>query len=208
MRFVVVALGLFGLGLGLVGAPVNLGQLTGPSPTTPLRASKHVGRERLYLDGTASSAKSGIKDALTPVRSLLNVKRRMRYGDYVWNDHNIPRGTVWIRVDLKSQLLSVFRAGNEIGTAVILYGATERETPIGVFPVLAKMSKHRSSIYDAEMPYTLRLTNDGISIHASDVRWGLATHGCIGVPFTFAEKMFDQVSRGDRVLIVSAQQST
>ena len=207
MRFVVVSLGLFGLGLGLVGATVNHGQLTGPSPTTPLRVITHGERERLYLDGTAYSGISGIKDALTPVRSLLNVKRRMRYGDYVWNDQDIPRGTVWIRVDLKSQLLSVFRAGNEIGTAVILYGATERETPIGVFPVLAKMSKHRSSSYDAEMPYTLRLTNDGISIHASDVRWGLATHGCIGVPLAFAEKMFDEVSRGDKVLIVSGQRT-
>ncbi len=106
--------------------------------------------------------------------------------------------------DLKQQLISVFRAGHEIGTAVILYGAEEKETPDGVFPVIAKIKDHKSVTYgDAPMPYTLRLTNDGVSIHGSDVRWGAATHGCIGVPLEFAQKLYGQVSRGDQVVIVS-----
>ena len=37
----------------------------------------------------------------------------------------------------------------------------------------------------------------------SNVRWGAATHGCIGVPVEFAQKLFDQVSKGDQVVIVS-----
>jgi lipoprotein-anchoring transpeptidase ErfK/SrfK len=53
------------------------------------------------------------------------------------------------------------------------------------------------------MPYTLRLTDDGVSIHASDVRWGAATHGCIGVPIAFAERLFDVTRIGDEVMIVS-----
>lgn len=138
------------------------------------------------------------------IESILNVRKRMQYGDYVWNDRNVPRGTVWVRVDLKSQLLSVYRSGHEIGTAVILYGAEEKETPDGIFPVLAKIKDHRSSTYDgAPMPYTLRLTGDGVAIHGSDVRWGRAKHGCIGVPLPFAAKLFEQVSYGDQVVIVS-----
>ncbi len=87
---------------------------------------------------------------------------------------------------------------------MVLYGAEEKETPDGVFPVLAKMKDHKSATYgDAPMPYTLRLTDDGVSIHGSDVRWGAATHGCIGVPVEFAHKLFDQVSKGDQVVIVS-----
>ena len=121
------------------------------------------------------------------IKSLLNVHKRMEYGDFVWNDRNVPAGPVWVRVDLDRQLISVFRDGHEIGTAVILYGADEKETPAGVFPVLAKIKDHESSIYDAKMPYTLRLTDDGVAIHASSVRWGAATHGCIGVPPAFAE---------------------
>ena len=138
------------------------------------------------------------------VESVLNVRKRMHYGEFVWNDRNVPRGPVWVRVDLKSQLLSVFRSGHEIGTAVILYGAQEKETPDGIFPVLAKIKDHRSATYDgAPMPYTLRLTGDGVAIHGSDVRWGAATHGCIGVPLPFAAKLFEQVSKGDQVVIVS-----
>ena len=137
------------------------------------------------------------------IQSILNVRKRMQFGDYVWNDRNVPKGTVWVRVDLKSQILSVFRSGHEIGTAVILYGAEEKETPDGTFPVLAKIRDHRSATYDnAPMPYTLRLTGDGVAIHGSNVRWGAATHGCIGVPVEFAAKLFDEVKKGDHVVIV------
>ena len=107
-----------------------------------------------------------------------------------------------MRVDLKSQIISVFRGGDEIGTAVILYGGDGVPTPTGKFPVLAKFKDHWSQTYDAPMPYTLRLTADGVSIHGSNVRWGYATHGCVGVPTAFAAKLFENVSVGDDVLIV------
>jgi len=137
-----------------------------------------------------------------PVVSILNVPGKMSYGDYRWDDKGVPAGRTWIRIDLRSQMLSVFRGGNEIGTAVILYGADSVPTPKGKFPILAKLKDHRSATYDAPMPYTLRLTNDGVSIHASNVRWGYATHGCIGVPEAFAAKLFAAAAVGDEVLIV------
>jgi lipoprotein-anchoring transpeptidase ErfK/SrfK len=141
-----------------------------------------------------------------PVKSILNVSGRMQYGDYRWDDKGVPAGPTWIRVDLSAQTLSVFRAGHEIGTAVILYGADSVPTPAGKFPILAKFKDHRSATYDdAPMPYTLRLTGDGVSIHASNVRWGYATHGCIGVPEAFAAKLFAAAAVGDEVLIVGTK---
>lgn len=139
---------------------------------------------------------------LHPVRAILSVPGRMQYGDYRWDDRGVPPGPTWVRVDLNSQIISVFRSGQEIGTAVILYGADGLQTPTGKFPILAKMKDHRSQTYDAPMPYTLRLTADGVSIHGINVRWGYATHGCVGVPTAFAAKLFDAVSVGDDVLIV------
>ena len=137
-----------------------------------------------------------------PIKTILNVPTRMTYGDYRWDDKGVPAGPIWIRVDPAAQLLSVFRGGNEIGTAVILYGASDVPTPTGKFPILAKLKDHRSATYEnAPMPYTLRLTADGVSIHASDVRWGYATHGCIGVPKEFAAKLFAAASVGDEVFI-------
>jgi lipoprotein-anchoring transpeptidase ErfK/SrfK len=136
-----------------------------------------------------------------PVKSLLAVKAPLHFGDYAWNDRGIPAGPTWLRVDLHSQLISVFRSGHEIGTAVIVYGGDNKQTPSGKLHILGKARNHASSLYDAKMPYTLRLTDDGISIHASSVRWGAATHGCIGVPLPFAERLFDAASVGDEVVL-------
>jgi lipoprotein-anchoring transpeptidase ErfK/SrfK len=126
----------------------------------------------------------------------------MRYGNSRWDDANVPQGPVWVRIDLTHQLLSVFRAGHEIGTAVILYGAADRQSPTGTFPVLEKAEDYHSRTYDAAMPYSLRLTADGVAIHGADVRRGAATHGCIGVPTDFARRLFAEVKLGDPVVIL------
>jgi hypothetical protein len=138
------------------------------------------------------------------VKSLLAVKAPLHFGDYAWDDRGVPSGPVWIRVDLHSQLMSVFRAGHEIGTAIIVYGGDNKQTPSGKLHILGKARDHRSSLYDAQMPYTLRLTDDGVSIHASSVRWGAATHGCIGVPLPFAKRLFSAASLGDEVVVVGS----
>jgi hypothetical protein len=139
------------------------------------------------------------------VRSLLKVGGAMTYGDFIWDDEGIPEGEIWVRVDLKAQIISVFRAGHEIGTAPVLFGADEKPTPAGKFAILEKRKDHVSNLYDAPMPYTLRLTNDGIAIHGSDVRIGAATHGCVGVPLAFADKLFQQAKIGDEVMVVQGR---
>jgi lipoprotein-anchoring transpeptidase ErfK/SrfK len=68
------------------------------------------------------------------------------------------------------------------------------------------MKDHYSSTYDrAPMPYTLRLTNDGVSIHGNNVLQGYASHGCVGVPNGFARRLFDQARVGDEVFILGAK---
>lgn len=141
-----------------------------------------------------------------PIDSLLKVPSPLKYGQFVWNDVGVPEGRTWIRIDLVAQTLSVFSGKHEIGTAVIVYGADSHLTPRGRFPILAKFKDHRSSLYDAAMPFTLQLTGDGVAIHGSDVRYGAATHGCIGIPEAFAQRLFTTVSRGDLVYIVSEAQ--
>ena len=138
-----------------------------------------------------------------PIRSILNVDTKMKFGDFVWRDTDVPPGPVWVRVDLGRQILSVFRGGHEIGSAVILYGTDGTPTPTGTFPILAKAREHQSNLYEADMPFMLRLTNDGVALHASAVVRGSATHGCVGLPIAFAEKLFDAVKTGDEVAIVA-----
>jgi len=141
------------------------------------------------------------------VNRVLAIDGPFRHGDYVWNESGAPAtGRIIITVDLKAQTLSVFRAGYEIGSAVILYGADDKPSPLGAFPVIEKDADHYSRTYNnAPMPYTLRLTSDGVAIHGSDVRWGYATHGCIGVPKPFAKRLFGVTKLGDLVVITNGR---
>ncbi|WP_294242071.1 L,D-transpeptidase family protein [uncultured Sphingomonas sp.] len=139
------------------------------------------------------------------VRHILDLKGPLKHGEFVWDESGAPGGPIVITVDLAAQVVSIFRNGYEIGTAAIIYGADNMPTPLGVFPILQKDATHVSNLYDAPMPYMLRLTNDGVAIHASDVRYGNATHGCIGVPTGFAKKLFAATKLGDRVIVTNGK---
>ncbi len=197
-----------GLVFFLLGSSAAVGLSMAREPQTAPGTSRSTSVALPSSDRTLVSASSvrqaygaGLIDR--PIKSVLNVPEKMNYGDFRWDDKGVPAGPIWIRVDLKAQLLSVFRSGHEIGTTVILYGASDVPTPTGKFPILAKMKDHNSATYDAPMPYTLRLTADGVSIHASNVRWGYATHGCIGIPKVFAAKLFNAASIGDEVFVTN-----
>lgn len=139
------------------------------------------------------------------VRRILDIKGPLKHGDFVWDESGAPTGPIVITVDLAAQVVSIFRDGYEIGTAAIIYGADNMPTPLGIFPILQKDADHVSNLYDAPMPYMLRLTNDGVAIHASDVLYGNATHGCIGVPKGFARKLFAATHLGDRVIVTNGK---
>ena len=138
-----------------------------------------------------------------PIASLLNVPTAMEYGDWKWSEEGVPPGEIWVLVDLKAQTMSVFRGAHEIGTAVTLYGVDRKPTPTGRFTIIEKRKDHVSNLYNAPMPYMMRLTMDGVAIHGSDVREGAGTHGCLGVPLDFGEKLFAQVERGTEVLVLA-----
>lgn len=165
--------------------------ITAPAPADRIQLPESAAQQLRLADGSART-----------VRSLLQVPARMAFGEFLWNERDVPPGPIWIRVDLARQIMSVFRGGDEIGTSVILYGQDATPTPIGNFPIRALERNHRSNNYDAEMPYTMWLTKDGVAIHGSNVRQGLATHGCIGVPLAFAARVFAVVKPGDLVAVV------
>jgi lipoprotein-anchoring transpeptidase ErfK/SrfK len=135
------------------------------------------------------------------VKRILPISTAIRYGEWHWDEAGIPPGPTVITVDLQARVLSIFRGGYEIGTAAVLLGTQEKPTPLGTFPISQKDAHHVSNLYDAPMPYMLRLTNDGVTIHATNVQNGYASHGCIGVPIDFAKKLFAAAKLGDKVFI-------
>jgi L,D-transpeptidase catalytic domain len=186
----------------LISAYVERGRDLAPAQSRAVvdKSASPAPRERTRDEGLP------IDSHALAVQSVLPITAPFRHGDYVWDESRAPAtGSVIITVDLKAQTLSVFRAGHEIGAAVIIYGADDKPSPLGAFPITEKDADHVSNIYDAPMPFMLRLTSDGVAIHGSDVEWGNATHGCIGVPTPFARKLFGATRIGDIVIITNGK---
>jgi hypothetical protein len=105
-------------------------------------------------------------------------------------------------VSLKSQQVTIYDADGWILRAPVSSGIKGRETPAGVFAVVEKNKDHHSSLYDdAWMPNMLRITWNGIALHGGPLPGYAASHGCVRMPYGFAEKLFDKVPMGMRVII-------
>lgn len=142
------------------------------------------------------------------IKRILPIEGAIKYGEWHWNEKNVPAGPIVITVDLEARVLSVFRAGYEIGATAVLLGTEEKPTPLGVFPITEKDRDHVSNIYSgAPMPYMQRLTQDGITLHGSKVELGYASHGCVGMPEDFAAKLFAVTKLGDKVYITRGKQA-
>ncbi len=166
-------------------------------------AARMIPAEPLDQAAPAPSALTRASTDPFVIKSILPIAGTIRYGDWFWDESAAPRGgKLVITVDLEARVISVFRDGHEIGTAVALLGTRKHRTPTGIFPILTKERNNVSEKYgNAPMPFTLRLTWDGIAIHGSPVLNGYASHGCIGVPDAFAAKLFAAADRGDKVII-------
>ena len=125
-------------------------------------------------------------------------------GQYVWDSKSPTSGPLLLTIDLTAQRLLVYRDGALMAATAISTGSLGRETPTGVFTVLAKEVRHRSTTYDdAPMPYMQRLTEKGIAIHAGDLPGYRASHGCIRLPNEFAKRLYGITAIGTPVMITN-----
>jgi hypothetical protein len=105
-------------------------------------------------------------------------------------------------VSIKTQHVTFYDADGWILRAPVSTGTTGRETPAGIFAVVEKDKDHRSTMYDdAWMPNMQRITWNGIALHGGPLPGYAASHGCVRMPYGFAEKLFDKTWIGMRVII-------
>ncbi len=151
---------------------------------------------------------------------------------YEWNGDG--RKVSRIVIDTDKQRASFFVGEDEIGWSTVASGLPKHPTPTGQFAVMEKVENKRSNLYGkvvkngkvvrsnakagrdpipsgarfegAHMPYFMRLTYDGIGLHAGPIpRPGQpASHGCIRLPSTLAPVLFQHVSHGTQVTIVGS----
>ena len=108
-------------------------------------------------------------------------------------------------------------------------GKPEHDTPTGHFTVIAKDQDHKSNLYgvlldsngyvigyaqagnpvpagavydSADMPYYLRISDDGVGLHAGYLPGYPASHGCIRLPKAFAKLLFSSVPVGTPVDVI------
>lgn len=125
---------------------------------------------------------------------------------YFWHPEIAPDGPLVMVVSLDEQYLYVYRNGVAIGASPISSGRPGHETPTGIYTILQKEREHRSNLYDdAPMPFMQRLTWDGIAMHGGNLPGHPASHGCIRLPQSFAEKLFQTSPRGAVVVIADAR---
>lgn len=126
----------------------------------------------------------------------------LKAGEYWWTPELAPGGPLVIVVSLPEQRARVYRNGIRIGVTSISSGRRGYETPPGVYAILQKRREHYSNLYDdAPMPYMQRLTWDGVALHGGHVTGKPASHGCVRLPESFAEKLFEVTERGMTVII-------
>jgi hypothetical protein len=105
-------------------------------------------------------------------------------------------------VSIETQQVTFYDSEGWILRAPVSTGTTGRETPAGVFAVIEKDKDHHSTLYDdAWMPNMQRITWNGIALHGGPLPGYAASHGCVRMPYEFAEDLFDKTWIGMRVII-------
>ena len=113
-----------------------------------------------------------------------------------------PEGAITVAISLAKQSLTIYDANGVFAELAISSGKKTHPTPTGIFSVIQKSKWHRSNIYsDAPMPYMQRLTWSGIALHAGALPGYAASHGCIRVPMSFANKFWNWSRMGARVIV-------
>lgn len=140
--------------------------------------------------------------SITAIQSADAEKRRSRpVVEDVLQD-TISGPAVLAVVSIKDQRVSIYDAAGGSMSARVSSGRTDYETPVGVYSVLQKEEEHHSNLYDdASMPFMQRLTWSGIALHAGQLPGYPASHGCVRMPDSFAQRLFPMTRVGMRVVV-------
>jgi lipoprotein-anchoring transpeptidase ErfK/SrfK len=106
-----------------------------------------------------------------------------------------------VEISIASQKARVIKNGVPILQTAVSTGRKGFDTPRGEYVVTDKKRSHRSSLYHVQMPFFMRLNCLDFGLHAGAVPNYPASHGCIRLPASVAEKIFSEVPVGTMVSI-------
>ena len=183
-------------------------------------------------DRFSSANNNARQHSTGPVSRDYSTEDRIRYQlwNYVWSP--LPDQPIThIVVNLGLQMVYVYQGDHLAGKSPTSTGKPGHETPTGLYPIIAKDINHKSNLYGytvdsqgnvvddnakagekqlppgvvydaADMPYYMRIRDDGVGLHGGYLPGSPASHGCIRMPHAFAELLFSNVSIGVPVDVV------
>ncbi len=164
-------------------------------PVTPAFATVETEEARAEASDAAAIARDDM--------AQLFGDKQLKPGQYVWSDKT-GEGTPRVVISLSDQLAFVYRGDELVAVSTISSGKPGKDTPTGIFPILAKETMHHSKKYDdAPMPHMQRIDDYGIALHAGNLPGHPASHGCVRLPAKFAAKLFGVTEVGSTVLIAA-----
>lgn len=105
-------------------------------------------------------------------------------------------------ISLNKQRLYLYDANGLVVQSRVSTGSSGYDTPKGIYSVIHKKEMHESNLYEgAPMPHMQRLLWSGIALHGGEVPRYAASHGCIRLPYGFAEKFYSLTKLNDRIII-------
>jgi len=156
----------------------------------------------LLVSAQASAAQTPPKNTSTMGTAKTILPSQLKPGEYAWHPEFSPKGPIVLIVSLPEQLAYVYRNGVIIGASTVSTGKKGHETPTGVFTILQKHEDHYSNLYNnAPMPYMQRLTWGGVALHAGKLPGYPASHGCVRMPYEFAQRLYGETKTGLTVIV-------
>ncbi len=157
----------------------------------------------LFLQlASAAAAQTPPKNTSTLGTAKTVLPGMLKPGEYAWHPELSPKGPIVMIVSLPEQLAYVYRNGVIIGASTVSTGKKGHETPTGVFTILQKHEDHYSNLYNnAPMPYMQRLTWSGVALHAGKLPGYPASHGCVRMPYEFAQLLYGETKTGLTVVV-------
>jgi lipoprotein-anchoring transpeptidase ErfK/SrfK len=107
-------------------------------------------------------------------------------------------------VSIPDQRVAVYKGDKVVATSTVSTGRPSHPTPSGVFSIIGKERLHHSNLYEsAPMPWMQRITWSGVALHAGNVSRPYASHGCIRLPYGFAQSLFKRTEMGAHVIVAA-----
>jgi lipoprotein-anchoring transpeptidase ErfK/SrfK len=177
-----------------------------PAPVYQPRRQTRREPERTRQAVAKPVTKPQIDQAINPVEQQI-IAARVEQPSLTRPDISAGQSTTISRplyaiISISHQKLTVYGADGPMLESKVSTGTAENPTPTGAFAIIQKNRWHESNLYsDSPMPFMQRITWSGVAMHHGKLPGYPASHGCIRLPWDFAEKWFGMTKLGLRIIV-------